>query len=368
VRASWTALIVSGAVACGARSSLEGEPVAAVRDPACGDHLVGGGEECDDGNADDTDACTNACARARCGDGIRQPGLEGCDDGNTKSGDGCDADCALPTCGNGLVDVGEECDDGNANDGDDCTRLCLLAHCGDGFVWAGNEECDFGAENEDRPALEVLQGPLARAIPPVDGSGSAATFYGYASASSHTGLEALGESRMYFHRERPSARLAFVIHHGIDLDATGQVQPRSRVRMEFSFLPGGTVIDVADDKPEELFMDGTSAHGAWRFDQNTDGGVFGGLPFPGNWAFDVAPQFIEGIGTWSALDATSASLQLLLVDQTATLRANADASQCRTTCTVPRCGDGVLDGGEVCDDGNTAAGDGCSADYRTLGP
>ncbi|MEM9488906.1 MAG: DUF4215 domain-containing protein [Myxococcota bacterium] len=32
----------------------------------------------------------------------------------------------------------------------------------------------------------------------------------------------------------------------------------------------------------------------------------------------------------------------------------------------PRCGDGVLDQGEVCDDGNTAAGDGCRADCLGL--
>jgi len=40
------------------------------------------------------------------------------------------------------------------------------------------------------------------------------------------------------------------------------------------------------------------------------------------------------------------------------------ATQCRTNCTVPRCGDGVFDAGEVCDDGNTTDGDGCSSDCR----
>src|SRR5262245_22524726 len=36
----------------------------------CGDGMVDMGEECDDGNPDDTDACTNACLNAICGDGI----------------------------------------------------------------------------------------------------------------------------------------------------------------------------------------------------------------------------------------------------------------------------------------------------------
>ncbi|MEZ4366547.1 MAG: hypothetical protein R2939_09705 [Kofleriaceae bacterium] len=38
-----------------------------------------------------------------------------------------------------------------------------------------------------------------------------------------------------------------------------------------------------------------------------------------------------------------------------------DGDACQATCTLPRCGDGVRDAGEVCDDGNTDAGDGCDA-------
>ncbi len=35
-------------------------------------------------------------------------------------------------------------------------------------------------------------------------------------------------------------------------------------------------------------------------------------------------------------------------------------AECRTDCQLPRCGDGVLDSSEVCDDGNNADSDGCS--------
>ena len=40
-------------------------------------------EECDDGNQTPSDACTNVCTVARCGDGIAQVGVEACDDGNS---------------------------------------------------------------------------------------------------------------------------------------------------------------------------------------------------------------------------------------------------------------------------------------------
>jgi cysteine-rich repeat protein len=41
--------------------------------------------------------------------------------------------------------------------------------------------------------------------------------------------------------------------------------------------------------------------------------------------------------------------------------ANANlADACRSNCSAPRCGDGIVDSGEGCDDGNTTNGDGCS--------
>jgi cysteine-rich repeat protein len=73
--------------------------------PRCGDGTVDPGEACDDGNREDRDGCTDACACSRCGDGILQvfPGaangscaasaIEECDDGNNVDGDGCSSTC-----------------------------------------------------------------------------------------------------------------------------------------------------------------------------------------------------------------------------------------------------------------------------------
>jgi cysteine-rich repeat protein len=71
---------------------------------ACGNQIVSGDEECDDGNSDDTDACLTTCKAAKCGDGKVWAGKEACDDGNTADGDGCAADCSKVNgkpCSNG---------------------------------------------------------------------------------------------------------------------------------------------------------------------------------------------------------------------------------------------------------------------------
>jgi cysteine-rich repeat protein len=61
----------------------------------CGDGTlnVTAGEQCDDGNRNAFDGCTNDCTV--CSDGV-VTAPEECDDGNTSSGDNCDAQCRLP--------------------------------------------------------------------------------------------------------------------------------------------------------------------------------------------------------------------------------------------------------------------------------
>ncbi|HJQ84070.1 MAG TPA: DUF4215 domain-containing protein [Candidatus Binatia bacterium] len=118
----------------------------------CGDGVVDATEDCDDGNRRDGDGCDGECdlEAGVCGNGITE-GEEECDDRNHRDGDGCDDDCMLEpgACGNGVVEQDEECDDGNRRDGDGCDRECVPdAVCGDGVV-DDEEECDDGASNSD---------------------------------------------------------------------------------------------------------------------------------------------------------------------------------------------------------------------------
>ncbi|GIU69523.1 MAG: hypothetical protein KatS3mg002_0759 [Candidatus Woesearchaeota archaeon] len=174
----------------------------------CGDGVVNPGEECDDGNTNNHDACNNTCRWTYCGDNIVNnpngrpyvtspipPPFSGnftevCDDGNLVQTDKCANNCTLTYCGdnrvqwpNGLGNLGltlpdpdipgldisgfEECDDSNNNASDLCNN-CVKTYCGDGIrQWPngrlqngtrqyyapedkylfGFEECDNGVNN-----------------------------------------------------------------------------------------------------------------------------------------------------------------------------------------------------------------------------
>jgi cysteine-rich repeat protein len=62
------------------------------------------------------------------------------------AGCGDDGGFDLSKCGNGTLDSGEECDDGNLADNDACLSTCRANVCGDGFVNTGHEQCEPGLE------------------------------------------------------------------------------------------------------------------------------------------------------------------------------------------------------------------------------
>jgi cysteine-rich repeat protein len=141
-------------------------------------------ESCDDGNLEDGDGCSSTCQpepgwicaepgkpcrQPTCGDGFADGWTdpsgnyqyEECDDGNQLPGDGCSptcvveagwyclgALCAHPNCGNGSVECSsdgtqnytcEECDDGNGVAGDGCSPTCTAEfgyNCWSGSCYA----------------------------------------------------------------------------------------------------------------------------------------------------------------------------------------------------------------------------------------
>jgi len=134
----------------GTGSTTDPSGSSSTTDPAvCGDGVVMGGEECDDGPQNDDlaqGACRTDCTAAGCGDGVVDYVLdEECEDGNVADGDGCSAACKVEagaSCGNKLLDLdqGEECDDGNKVAGDGCSATCQYELLG---VMCGNGKTDM---------------------------------------------------------------------------------------------------------------------------------------------------------------------------------------------------------------------------------
>ncbi len=110
----------------------------------CGNGVVDGGEECDDGG--ESAACNADCTAARCGDAqVNAAAGEACDDGAETAT--CNADCSAVSCGDGVVNAtaGEECDE--AGETATCDDDCTAVTCGDANSnEAAGEECDDGAE------------------------------------------------------------------------------------------------------------------------------------------------------------------------------------------------------------------------------
>ena len=121
----------------------------------CGDGLVNGSEQCDDGNNENGDDCDSACGQwGICGN--RQ-----CDDGESVYT--CPEDC-LNSCGNGI------CEEQDQEDYNSCPADCMHGDpgCGDGFCDTEGklmpflpetvDGCPPNPENPDQP-VECVQCP-----------------------------------------------------------------------------------------------------------------------------------------------------------------------------------------------------------------
>ena len=313
-----TTLVMGGVIiaGCGGSKGTHDGGVDAATE-GCGNGVVDGLEECDQGslNSDFTpDACRTDCTEPICGDGVVDSG-EGCDEGSRNDDlvpDVCREDCTPPRCGDNIVDLvnGELCDDGNLLDGDGCSPVCLLEFCGSGAIDPG-EVCDDGNTTAgDGCSPDCLSDESCGNGRPDFDAGETCDC-GLDQANLPPGCDAINGA--------PEG--------GCDVSCQ-------------SLFCGNGVIDAA-----EVCDDGnTTAGDGCSPDCLSDESC-------GNGRTDFA------VGESCDCGVDPANLPLGCNGPN-----DHPDSHCGGGCVSLYCGNGHLDPGEVCDDGNNRSGDGCSAD------
>lgn len=301
----------------------------------CGNGVIDFGEDCDDGNDDNTDACVK-CRNATCGDGYKREGVEECDGdglGNPDVvGDGCSSLCLLEGCHNGRLDPGEECDDGNFDNDDACVLECKTAICGDGVIRADVEECDGDVDADGDGTVDDTCSDSCHLL----GCGNGTTDPGEQcddgndqsgdGCSSSCQFENCGDGITNNGEECDGGE------NGMRLDTID-----CNADCTFSVCGDGKRNAIAGEECD----DGASNSNSGNCTAGTPGVVAGcKLSACGDGFVDQAAPGIEACdeGPGGNLD---------------------DGMGCSSTCMFEGCGNGILDSGEECEDGNMATNDGC---------
>ncbi|RJS26239.1 hypothetical protein DRW03_06955 [Corallococcus sp. H22C18031201] len=356
----------------------------------CGNGAIDPGEQCDDGNVFDSDGCSAACRIERgyecsdvpskcatlCGNGHLDPG-ELCDDGNSNLGDGCSNACTLElgyacpvvgqpcvkTCGNGQVDPGEQCDDGNLTPLDGCGTECraepgyacsqpaagpsvCVATCGNGTVDA-NETCDDGNK---KAGDGCSQGCLVETGYACSGAPSACVTV--CGDGITTGSEKCDDGNT---QAGDGCSATCTVEPGWSCPAPGNTCFNSC---------GNGKLDAGEtcDDGNTQAGDGCSASCAVESGYSCSGAPSACRTSCGDGV--VAGSEVCDDGNLSSGDTCSPRC-LWEVGQACAASGVCDSGMCSPSthvCVAANvCGNGMLDDGELCDDGNTKAGDGCSA-------
>ncbi|AKF86445.1 hypothetical protein MFUL124B02_26965 [Myxococcus fulvus 124B02] len=207
--------------------------------------MVDPGEECDDGNDIDTDACPRTCKNAFCGDGFvldSKGHREECDDGNTSACGSCNATCTQkqePARAQGSIQV-DLADGGSIQDGEilivgDGVRRCIFEFDRDDKIIDTHIGLKTATPDSGANVVEAIHVALLYARDNVIDPDCRASDAG--SFASHPGL------RMNFHLEDGGTRLNLT---HLDLGPQGNqpiIESVENPGFTVTSLSGGTGMD-----------------------------------------------------------------------------------------------------------------------------
>lgn len=348
------------------------------------------------------DGFTIGCFENPCGDGFADGFVgEECDDGNYESGDGCSdtceiedgaicifgedgiSICQIPVCGDGTIQFGESCDaavalDGcsgscQPNDGWVCEgspSSCERLTCGDSTV-SRSEGCDDGGTESGDGCSSTCATELS------DVAGDTTTFEGEIAVGDpyFVRVDASCENES----ERAFVYDAFrVTNPGLE---TLTVQIEARYAGD-GYLQLFSAADFDPADPAAACVAANDDHPTFGADGSfiRDAHLAAGTDY-----FVVVTSYAayEAIGTYTVDVITSGCGDGVVVEgEECDDRNTADGDGCSSSCVVeedftcldepsychtPGCGGGLVEEGEECDDGNDVGGDGCSATCEVEG-
>ena len=266
----------------------------------------------------------------------------------------------LTVCGNGWIGAGETCDDGNTADGDGCDASCQWEPAVQGALRNGDFEisepiggmvpADFGDWDTDVSMIVESAGDLV----PFDGTKMLCfDSTGLTVDSGGTG----GDVRQFVD----------LSHLAPEVEAA-ELTAFARVRVNRAFSKGG--------QQDSEFLLGLYAHEGTpaTFTDSADAIAFATESLvsdddPGTWE-ELGVELEVPPGT-TYLEIGISAIENVFDDPTRP----AFEGLCADGATLdfdgappPVCGNGLVEAGEQCDDGNTVAGDGCDASCQSEEP
>ncbi|MBZ0236736.1 MAG: DUF4215 domain-containing protein [Deltaproteobacteria bacterium] len=327
-----------------------------------------GGVVCPEGSVCTADGL--GCTTNACGNMIVDSGEE-CDDGNQLENDDCLADCTLATCGDGRVNTEgenpEECDDNAANTAD-CDSDCTLPVCGDNLHnAAAGEACDDGDEDSNDGCKDDCTSTEACGNRIID---------------DHLPNNPTNSPATCLNATATGTNCAEVCDDGNNLAGDG-CSPNclSEEDCQNGILDVGEVCDDGDDDNNDTCRNDCTG-GAGCGNGQVEGGLGeqcdNGMEGQNTVACDSdcsVPVCGDGLLNMSEV---SAGVPLEECDPgTPTMPSIGQPSpSCNANCTVPSCGDGIVNDEftppgstltENCDDGGNVNGDGCDSLCRIEG-